>query len=118
VVREGGIKLLGGERQRVAITRAFFKNPKILFFNEAIFAINNIIKKLIRESLKSQGKGWTILTVAYCLSIVKGANEIIFLEKGEIKERGSYTELLNWRRLYYKMWIVLDNIDGMEGVRS
>jgi len=56
VVKEGGIKLSGGERQRIAIMRAFLKNLKILLFNEAIFAINNIIKKLICKSLKSWKK--------------------------------------------------------------
>jgi len=57
VVKEGGIKLLGGKRQRIAITKAFLKNLKILFFNEALFTIDNIIEKLIYESLKSRGKG-------------------------------------------------------------
>jgi len=57
VVGEGGIKLLGGERQRIAIARAFLKNLKILLLNKAISAIDNIIKKLIRELLKSRGKG-------------------------------------------------------------
>jgi len=94
---------LGGKRQRVTIARAFLKNPKILLLNEAISAIDNITEKSIRESLKSWGKGRIILTVAYRLSIVKGANKIIFLEKGEIKERGSHTELLNRRGLYYEM---------------
>jgi len=74
-----------------------------LLLNEAISTIDNITEKLIRESLKSRGKGRTILTVAYCLSTVKGANKIIFLEKGEVKERGSYTKLLNRCGLYYKI---------------
>jgi ATP-binding cassette, subfamily B, heavy metal transporter len=74
-----------------------------LLLNEAISAIDNITEKSIRESLKSQGEGWTILTVDYRLSIVKGANKIIFLEKGEVKERGSYTKLLNRYGLYYKI---------------
>ena len=95
VVGEGGIKLSGGERQRIAIARAFLKNLKILLLDEATSAIDNITVKSIRKSLKSRGKGRTILTVAYCLSIVKGADEIIFLEKGEVKERGNYTKLLN-----------------------
>ena len=96
----------------------FFKNLKILLLDKAISAVDNIIEKLIRESLKSRGKGQTILIVAHCLSIVKGANEIIFLEKGEVKKRGSHTKLLNRRGLYYKMWIVTDNMDGIEGVKS
>jgi len=53
VIREGGIKFLGGERQRITIIRAFLKNLKFLFLNKATFAINNITKKLIRKSLKS-----------------------------------------------------------------
>jgi len=103
VVGEGGIKLLGGERQRITIVRAFFKNSKILLLDKTISAIDNITKKLIRESLKSRGEGWTILTVAYYFSIVKSTNEIIFLKKGEVKERGSYTKLFNWYGLYYKI---------------
>ena len=66
-----------------------------MLFDEATSTIDNIIKKLIHKSLKSQGKGRIILTVTYCLSIIKDTNKIIFLEKGEIKERGSYTKLLN-----------------------
>ena len=66
-----------------------------MLFNEATSAIDNITEKLIRESLKSRGKGRIILTITYRLSIVKGANKIIFLENREIKERGSYTKLLN-----------------------
>jgi len=57
VVREGGIKLLGGKRQRITITRAFLKNLKILFLDKAISTIDNITKKSISESLKSQEKG-------------------------------------------------------------
>jgi len=57
VVKEGGIKFLGGECQRIIIARAFLKNLKILLFNETIFIINNITKKLIYESFKSWGKG-------------------------------------------------------------
>jgi len=57
VVREGGIKLLGGERQRITIARAFLKNLKILLLDKAIFTIDNVTEKSISESLKSQGKG-------------------------------------------------------------
>ena len=66
-----------------------------MLFNKAISTIDNITEKLIYESLKSRGKGRIILTITYRLSIVKGTNKIIFLEKGEVKERGSYTKLLN-----------------------
>ena len=95
MVREEGIKLLGSKRQRITIARAFLKNLKILFLDKAIFTIDNITEKSISKSLKSQGKGQIILIVAYCFSIVKNANEIIFLEKGEVKEKRSYTKLFN-----------------------
>ncbi|OCK98595.1 P-loop containing nucleoside triphosphate hydrolase protein, partial [Cenococcum geophilum 1.58] len=88
---------------RISIARAFLKNLKILLLNEATSAIDNITEKLIYESLKSRGKGQTILTITYHLSTVKGADKIIFLEKEKIKERGSYTKLLNQRKSYYKM---------------
>jgi len=74
-----------------------------LLLNKATSTIDNITEKSIRESLKSRGKGRLILTITYYLSIVKGANKIIFLKKGEVKERGSYTKLLNQHRLYYKI---------------
>ena len=65
--------------------------------------MDNITEKSIRKSLKSQKKGRTILTIIYCLSTVKGANEIIFLKNREIKEKGSYTKLFNQYRSYYKI---------------
>ena len=80
--------------------------------------MDNIIEKLIHKSLKSQGKSQIILTIAHHLSTVKGANEIIFLENREIKERGSHTELFNQHGSYYEMWTVTDDVDKMEGVRS
>ena len=89
-----------------------------MFFNKAISTIDNIIKKLIHELLKSRGKSRIILIIVYCLNIVKRINKIIFLKKGEVKERGSHTKLLNRRGLYYEIWIAIDNMDGMEGVRS
>jgi ATP-binding cassette subfamily B protein len=89
-----------------------------LLLDEATSAVDNITVKSIRESLKSRGKGRTILTVAHRLSTVKGADEIIFLEKGEVKERGNHTELLNRRGSYYEMWAATDDVDGTEGVGS
>jgi len=94
-IRKEGVKLLGGERQRIAIARAIFKNLKILFLNKAIFAIDNLIKILICKSLKSQAEGRTTLFIAYYFNIIRDVDKIIVLEKREVIERGSYTELLS-----------------------
>jgi len=86
---------LGGERQRIAIIRAILKNLKILFLDKAISAINNLIKMLIYKSLKSQAESRITLIIAYRLNTIRDADEIIVLEKGEVTERGSHTELLS-----------------------
>ena len=76
------------------------------------------MEKSIHKSLKSQRQSQIILIITYYLSTVKGANKIIFLKKGEVKERGSYTELLNQCGSYYKIWTATDDVDETEGVGS
>jgi len=95
---------LGGKCQHIAITRAILKNLKILLLNKVISTIDNLIEILIRESLKSQVEGRITLIIAYYLNIIRDINKIIILEKGEVIKRGSHTELLSRRGLYYNIW--------------
>ena len=104
IVGEEGVKLLGSERQCIAIVRAIFKNPKILFLDEATSAVDNLMEVLICESLKSQAEGQIILIIAHHFNTIRDADDIIILEKGKVVERGSHTELLSRRGLYHNMW--------------
>ena len=103
VVRERSIKLSGNKLQHIAITRAFLKNLKILLLDEATSTIDNITEKSIHKSLRSQEKGQTTLIITHHFSTVKGTDKIIFLKKGEVKERRSYTKLFNQYKSYYEM---------------
>ena len=89
-----------------------------MLFDKAISAIDNVTEKSICKSLKSREKGRITLIITYYFSTVKGVDKIIFLKKGEVKERGSHTELLNRYRSYYEIWTATDNVNGMEGVKN
>jgi len=103
-VGERGLRLSGGEKQRVAIARTILKNPRILILDEATSALDTKTEREIQKSLMEISKERTTLIVAHRLSTVVNADEIIVLEKGEIKERGSHDELLSFNGIYYKMW--------------
>jgi ATP-binding cassette subfamily B protein len=104
LVGERGLKLSGGEKQRVGIARTFLKNPSVLLLDEATSALDSETEKEILNSLKLIGKGRSVITIAHRLSTVSNADNIIVLEKGEIVETGSHQELLKLRRRYFDMW--------------
>jgi ATP-binding cassette subfamily B protein len=104
LVGERGLKLSGGEKQRVGIARTFLKNPSVLLLDEATSALDSETEKEILTSLKLIGKGRSVITIAHRLSTVSNADNIIVLEKGEIVETGSHQELLKLRRRYFDMW--------------
>jgi len=93
-VGERGIKLSGGQKQRISIARVFLKNPAILILDEATSALDNATEALIQKALFELCKGRTTLVVAHRLSTIRSADEIIVIEEGEIKERGTHKELL------------------------
>jgi ATP-binding cassette subfamily B protein len=105
VVGERGLKLSGGEKQRVAIARTILKGPRILMFDEATSALDTHTEREIQESLSEVSEGRTTLVIAHRLSTVIDADEIVVLEDGRVVERGSHTELLVLGESYARMWI-------------
>jgi ABC-type transport system involved in Fe-S cluster assembly fused permease/ATPase subunit len=103
-VGERGLKLSGGEKQRVAIARTILKAPPILVLDEATSALDSHTEKEIQDALERVSKGRTTLVIAHRLSTIVGADEIIVLDQGAIVERGTHYELLAANGLYASMW--------------
>jgi ATP-binding cassette subfamily B protein len=103
-VGERGLKLSGGEKQRVAIARTILKGPPILLLDEATSALDSHTEKEIQDALERVSRGRTTLVIAHRLSTIVGADEIIVLEQGEIVERGTHGALLAKGGLYASMW--------------
>jgi ATP-binding cassette subfamily B protein len=104
LVGERGLKLSGGEKQRIAIARAVLKNPKILIFDEATSSLDSQSEKAILEALKELASDHTTLVVAHRLSTVVDADQILVMDQGRIVERGSHHELLAKGGQYAQMW--------------
>ena len=103
-VGERGVKLSGGQRQRIAIARVFLKNPKLLILDEATSALDNATEMQIQSSLEELSQGRTVIVVAHRLSTVKGADEIVVVDKEGIVERGSHDELMLKNGEYKKLY--------------
>jgi ATP-binding cassette subfamily B protein len=103
-VGERGLKLSGGEKQRVAIARTLLKNPPILILDEATSALDSRTEDEILATLRAIERGRTTIVIAHRLSTVVHADQIVVLEAGEVKERGTHAELLRKRGLYADMW--------------
>ena len=104
MVGERGLKLSGGEKQRVAIARTLLKNPPILIFDEATSALDSANERAIQEELRSVARNKTALVIAHRLSTVVDAHQILVMEHGRIIERGSHGELLAQGGRYAQMW--------------
>jgi ATP-binding cassette subfamily B protein len=104
MVGERGLKLSGGEKQRVSIARTLLKKPLIFLFDEATSALDSQTEKAIQESLREVSAERTTLTIAHRLSTVVDADEILVLEAGKIVEQGNHQSLLSKAGVYHTLW--------------
>ena len=104
MVGERGLKLSGGEKQRVSIARTILKDPPILILDEATSALDSLTEQEIQSALRTISRNRTTLVIAHRLSTVIEADEIVVLDKGAIVERGSHLALLRKKGLYATMW--------------
>jgi len=103
-VGQRGLKLSGGQRQRVSIARAFLKNPQILILDEATSAVDLETEKLIQEAIERLTAHRTTFVIAHRLSTIVNSDQIIFIEKGKIREKGTHRELVKKRGEYYRFY--------------
>lgn len=106
VLGEGGLKLSGGEKQRISIARALIRHPKLLIFDEATSALDSITEEVITDTVRaiSARREQITILIAHRLSTIMHADRIVVLEKGKIAETGTHAELVNAKGLYYAMW--------------
>ena len=113
-VGERGLKLSGGEKQRVAIARTLLKNPQILIFDEATSALDSANERAIQAELQTAAQNKTTLVIAHRLSTVVDAHEILVMDSGEIVERGSHPELMHLGGRYAAMWSMQQSAEKVE----
>jgi ATP-binding cassette subfamily B protein len=106
IIGEGGVKVSGGEKQRLSIARALLRNPELLVFDEATSALDSLTEDEITQTIKKINKNHQAITIliAHRLSTIMHANRIYVLEQGHIIEHGKHDELLAEKGLYYAMW--------------
>jgi ATP-binding cassette, subfamily B, bacterial len=106
MIGEGGLKLSGGEKQRLSIARALLRKPKLLLFDEATSALDSLTEEEITDTIRdiSQHGNQVTILIAHRLSTIMHADRIYVLEKGDVVETGSHQKLLDEKGLYYAMW--------------
>ena len=106
MIGEGGLKLSGGEKQRLSIARALLRKPNLLIFDEATSALDSLTEEEITNTIKSisLGKEQISIIIAHRLSTIMHADRIYVLERGDVVETGNHEDLLAEKGLYYAMW--------------
>jgi ATP-binding cassette subfamily B protein len=106
IIGEGGLKLSGGEKQRLSIARALLRKPHLLIFDEATSALDSLTEEEITNTIReiSNQKEQITILIAHRLSTIMHANKIYVLEKGDVVEMGNHETLLAEKGLYYAMW--------------
>jgi ATP-binding cassette subfamily B protein len=117
-VGERGLKLSGGEKQRVAIARTLLKNPPILIFDEATSALDSANERAIQAEIRAVSKGKTSLVIAHRLSTIVDADQIVVMDAGRVIESGTHQELLERQQRYAQMWALQQQAERTEDASS
>jgi ATP-binding cassette subfamily B protein len=106
VIGEGGVKVSGGEKQRLSIARALLRHPHLLVFDEATSSLDSLTEEEISETIREVAARQDVITIliAHRLSTIMHADRIFVLERGRVVESGSHVDLLEQKGLYYAMW--------------
>ena len=112
MVGERGLKLSGGEKQRVAIARTLLKNPAILILDEATSALDSVTEASIQDALDNASKNRTTLVIAHRLSTIVNADKIIVMDNGRIRETGTHEQLVKSNGLYAELWHQQDELQS------
>ncbi|WP_300191747.1 ATP-binding cassette domain-containing protein, partial [uncultured Alistipes sp.] len=108
----GGCTLSGGEKQRVSIARAMLKDAQIILLDEATASLDPENEVEVQKAIDALIKGHTVIAIAHRLKTIKGADQIIVLDNGQIKEKGTHETLMQAEGLYAQLWNIQEQISG------